>query len=93
MTASIQTLEDGRYGLYLGKKLIGIAETMGKAEAAKKIIDSALEDAFEEGFEDGRMEGYDNGLNECEDCTNSYDEGYEIGREEGLADGRSECDK
>jgi hypothetical protein len=89
MKASIQTLEDGQYGLYLGDKLIGIAKTTEKADAGKTIIDDALENAFD----DGRIEGYDSGLDDCEDCTGSYDEGFEAGRDEGLADGRNECDK
>jgi flagellar biosynthesis/type III secretory pathway protein FliH len=95
--AEVKDLADGRYGIYIGSKLLGIAKTEQQADLGVSLINGAIADAsieaYDDGLEEGRREGYNNGLDDCEDCTGSYDEGFEAGRDEGLADGRSECDK
>jgi hypothetical protein len=103
--AEVKYLADGRYGIYIGDKLLGIAKTERQAETGVSLIESAIDDAtavaYDDGLDAGRDEGYNNGLDDCEDCTGSYDEGFEAGRDEGfeaghaegLAEGLSECGK
>jgi hypothetical protein len=91
--AEVKDLADGRYGIYIGGRLLGVAKTERQADLGVSLINDALGTAYDDGREAGLREGYFNGLDDCEDCDGSYDEGFQAGRDEGLADGRNECDK
>ena len=94
--AEVRDLADGRYGIYIGSRLLGIANTERQADLGVSLvndaIDEATKEAYADGLEDGRTDGYEEGLDDCEDCTGSYDKGFEAGRDEGYLDGRAERD-
>ena len=62
--AEVKDLADGRYGIYIGDKLLGIAKTERQADLGVSLIESAIDDAtavaYDDGLDAGRDEGYNN---------------------------------
>jgi hypothetical protein len=62
----IRKHKDGRWGLYIGENLLGIANTEVRAEIGLRLLVSAFEDRFAAGYDDGHTDGYDEGFTDAE---------------------------